>query len=97
MDLEVSDQGVDGLRQLFGSISTDVSKKVIYNSVKQALTTKPCKPHIRKVICLKVIKIFRFRHSIQTRALRLVSRQNQTSRVLCIGVVLSSDSQRSNN
>lgn len=43
MDLEISDQGLDGLRQLFGSISIDVSKKVIYNSVKQALTTKPCK------------------------------------------------------
>ncbi|XP_063698832.1 COMM domain-containing protein 3 [Culicoides brevitarsis] len=45
MDLEISEQALLGLQQLYSTISPEVSKKVIYNSVKQALTTKPYIPY----------------------------------------------------
>lgn len=73
MDLEI-DQGLEGLRQLFGVISIDVSKKVIYNSVKQALSTKPCKflnNYCSKMYFLPILE--HFRHSIQTRTILFMS------------------------
>lgn len=80
MDLEISEPALDGLRQLYGTVASDVSKKIIFNSVKQALTSKPSE-YILFVIdrLIDFIELFSYRHSIQTRTICIMPRSNQTS------------------
>lgn len=78
MDLEISEPALDGLRQLYGTVASDVSKKIIFNSVKQALTSKPSE-YILFDRLIDFTELISYRHSIQTRTICIMPRSNQTS------------------